>query len=94
MSLFSQAFKDDLASNPVSLQQLLQQYSQTPPDSPGPLQRLMRVVGSHMDQLVATYHTAGCKELQALHKLVHQLQQVRTLLRFAQHGLGLHPWVW
>jgi hypothetical protein len=30
-----------------------------------------------MDQLVASYHAVGCEELQAIHKLVHQLQQVR-----------------
>lgn len=45
-------------------------------DSPGPLQGLMRLVGPHMDQLVATYHTAGCEELQTKHRLVLQLQQV------------------
>jgi hypothetical protein len=75
-----QAFKDELASDPLSLQQLLVQYSQPPPDSPGPLQRLMQVVGPHMGQLVASYHTAGCEELQAIHKLVHQLQQVGKLV--------------
>lgn len=42
-----------------------------------------------MDQLVATYHTAGCEELQAIHKLVHQLQQVRTIVVFFGYNGGL-----
>jgi hypothetical protein len=93
-AMVPQAFKDELASNPSSLQQLLQQYSQTPPDSPGPLQRLMQVVGPHMGQLVASYHSAGCEELQAIHKLVHQLQQVRTIVVFLDTtGVWLAGWV-
>lgn len=67
----------DLSNKPGCLQQLLQQYSQPPPDAPGPLQRLMKVLSPHMQQLVDTYHAAGCEELQAMHKLVQHLQEVR-----------------
>jgi hypothetical protein len=48
-------------------------------DKWGLMQRLMRVVVPCMAQLVASYHTAGCEELQALQKLVHQLQQVGVM---------------
>lgn len=72
-----QEFKQQLAEQPAALQQLLQQHSQPPPDAPGPLQRLMAVVEPHMQQLVDSWHAAGCEELQALHRLIQQLQQVR-----------------
>jgi len=72
-----QAFKADLAINPGSLPQLLQQYSHHPPDSPGPLQRLMPLVTPPLQQLLGSCsHKHGCDELQALHTLTHQLQQV------------------
>jgi hypothetical protein len=76
-----QAFKTDLANNPAALQQLLHQYSQPPPDAPGPLQRLMRLAEPHLQQLVDSWHAPGCEELQALHRLTQQLQQVRAKLQ-------------
>jgi hypothetical protein len=76
-SLLLQEFKSALSDKPRALQQLLQQHSHAPPDAPGPLQRLMVVVELHMKQLVDSWHAAGCDELQSLHKLIEQLQQVR-----------------
>jgi hypothetical protein len=71
-----QAFKSDLAPNPTAVQQLLAQYSSDPPDTPGPLQRLMCVVAPHMQHLVDSWQAPGSEPLQALHKLTQQLQQV------------------
>lgn len=81
-----QAFKTDLSANPSSLAQLLQQYSQPAPDAPGPLQRLMQAVEPHMQQLVQACHADGCEELQALHTLVQQLQQVCTHTSVTRHS--------
>jgi hypothetical protein len=71
-----QEFKGALSHSPSALQQLLQQYSQAAPDAPGPLQRLLLVVEPHLQQLVDSWHAAGCEELQSIHKLAQQLQQV------------------
>jgi hypothetical protein len=45
-------------------------------ESPGPLQRRDAGGGTTQGSAGGSYHSAGCEELQAIHKLVHQLQQV------------------
>lgn len=71
-----QDFKSDLAQKPTAVQQLLKQYGSGPPDTPGPLQQLMVVVAPHMQHLIDSWQAPGCEPLQALHKLIEQLQQV------------------
>lgn len=71
-----QTFTQELARRPSELQSLLQGYSQPPPDSPGPLQRLQPVVDKHMGQLVTHWRHKGCDAVEVLHSTLQHMREV------------------